>query len=558
MKPAPTAPSPAEPIQGKLLDELKEICFEAAGGYAIKGACLYGSRVCGYAREDSDYDALLILSGYPEGVRYSYRRFGKVYAAVLAVDDRLFRLDAEKGALGEFVAGRLLAPYAPFINAGYLREVETALKKRVVEEEVEELILEYGELSRGLVIKPEYFILSRLRRRARAYSPLRYSYSNLLKERLKERNLALMKDGFLRALKLLNGRAVNFDGENATIEQTFIDKVLSRKVVEKVVNVAEFSRRALRSYLAHGVAGRVSPELVAKELTSKLIRGLALPSSAPLLEDPKLHLYLRTSKGLVNLNESASIRELVKKFFPGSPVAIMPLGGALNEVYLVTAGKEKVVAKRYSDWFGFKWFVLNLVALGAKVFSLSGRARLANEYGISQFLLDKGVPIQKVIFVSLPNKLLVKEFIEGEPLLDVIKACVRGDGLSPEESRAMFKAGKALGLIHSLGVALGDTKPENFLLAQGAVVPVDLEQSGKSGDPAWDVAEFLYYSGHYGLNATPGLKQMVETFLEGYLEAGSPAALKKAGGINYVKVFSFWTPAPILKLVSSILKNPPA
>jgi hypothetical protein len=84
-----------------------------------------------------------------------------------------------------------------------------------------------------------------------------------------------------------------------------------------------------------------------------------------------------------------------------------------------------------------------------------------------------------------------------------------------------------------------------------------LEQAGKKGDYAWDIAEFLYYSGHYCRNAAPsrGLIGMVGAFLQGYLKRGERIEVKKAAGIRYAKVFSIWTPAPILLETSKMLRE---
>ena len=71
---------------------------------------------------------------------------------------------------------------------------------------------------------------------------------------------------------------------------------------------------------------------------------------------------------------------------------VEPIGGMLNDVYLIDAhGKgieTKVLAKRFKDWSGFKWFPLTLWSLGARPFAVSAQARLAKEYAISEFLLQ--------------------------------------------------------------------------------------------------------------------------------------------------------------------------
>ncbi len=114
-----------------------------------------------------------------------------------------------------------------------------------------------------------------------------------------------------------------------------------------------------------------------------------------------------------------------------------------------------------------------------------------------------------------------------------------------------------MAVLHSFDVTIGDTKPENILLSNsGDVYILDLEQAKKGGDMSWDVAEFLFYSGHYGLTLNKGIRSITEDFLRGYLEMnGHPQVLIKAASLPYLKVFSFWTPLPILIYLSNKLRT---
>ncbi|MEM2922489.1 MAG: hypothetical protein QXF26_09270, partial [Candidatus Bathyarchaeia archaeon] len=347
---------------------------EVLEGFETYSACLYGSRLCGYARYDSDYDVLAVLSDYPDGVRYRRPSAKGVPMAFMLVDKELFEIDVQHGSLGEFVSGRLLSPYLPLINGTYLKKCEIDLKRRVVIEELRDLVAQYGELSRGLVIGIDYIILSRMKKRMRMYPPLRYSYLNMLHEKVRERNLALIKEGFVEALKLVADEGVvKWDGSHITLTDEFIDNILKRKHVEKVVNILDFSRRALRAYLAQGRAGRVSPDILARELTVKISREIAASPQSARLEDPKNYLYLKTAARLVNMNEKASLVDILSKYKPGVDISLKNLGGVLNEVYQAFVGDASYVVKKFSDWFGFKWFTLNLVALGTRYFTVSGR-----------------------------------------------------------------------------------------------------------------------------------------------------------------------------------------
>ena len=73
-------------INVNLQEEVIGTCKEVADTSEILAITLYGSRACGYAREDSDYDVLLILSEYSEGVRYTYLSKDKLQLAILTVD----------------------------------------------------------------------------------------------------------------------------------------------------------------------------------------------------------------------------------------------------------------------------------------------------------------------------------------------------------------------------------------------------------------------------------------------------------------------------------------
>jgi tRNA A-37 threonylcarbamoyl transferase component Bud32 len=129
--------------------------------------------------------------------------------------------------------------------------------------------------------------------------------------------------------------------------------------------------------------------------------------------------------------------------------------------------------------------------------------------------------------------------------------------LSKSQYELVESLGEMLAQIHAVGVSVGDSKPENFVAGDGGIYVVDLEQAGKRGDYAWDIAELLFYAGHYSASATPtrGLTEMVQGFIQGYARKGDSAELKRAAGVKYVKVFSLWTPASIILEISKMLRK---
>lgn len=251
-------------------NKILQLCRNINENQNIIGACIYGSRVGGYARPDSDYDVLLILSDYPEGIRYYYPNTADLHVAFLLVDRELFEMDVNVGSLGDFVAGRLLSPYLPIIGQPYLRECEVKLKNRVLTEELRNLVIQYDELSRGLAIPIEYIVLSRMKKRMKVYPPLKYCYFNLLQEKLHERNLNLIASGYKEASREIEEKGlIKIKEKYITLTDRFIDDVLKRKNIEKVINILDSSRRALYSYIAHGRAGRVNLDIWRKSLHPK-------------------------------------------------------------------------------------------------------------------------------------------------------------------------------------------------------------------------------------------------------------------------------------------------
>jgi tRNA A-37 threonylcarbamoyl transferase component Bud32/predicted nucleotidyltransferase len=545
-------------IHVTLQEEIRATCKEVADTSEIVAITLYGSRACGYAREDSDYDILLILNKYSEGVRYNYITKDQLQLAILIVDQQILELDVAQGTLGDFVSGRFLTPLIPLYNPDYIRKIEIKTKKRFAQEDLEDLIIEYGDLSRVLIIHPEYLVLARMEKRARAYPPLKYSYINMLHTDLRRENMRKILTGYLIALEdIQNSSLVEFEEDNILLTHEFVDKILSYKFRNKVANFLNLSRSTLQSYLTHGKAGKVSLEIVAKELSSKLKREFQIAFNKQELEDPKNYLFLKTETGMITLNKQDAIIKTLKKLKGNLAYEVKPLAGALNEVHLVTIKGEKLVVKKFTDWFNFKWFILNAAVYGTKIFALSGKTRLSNEYVTNQLLFENGIPVPEIISISLEERLLVVRFIEGNLASEIITEAFSNEILKNEYQSYAFEIGKLLAKIHNLNITLGDCKPENFIIGDdGRLFVLDLEQSERFGDKKWDIAEFLYFSGHFGTTFTGGFRQFVREFMRGYSTLGEKQVLINAAGFHYTRIFLAWTPLPIIRGISKMLRNP--
>jgi len=549
-----------------LRKSILDLCHAVADQRRIVAACLYGPSASGYADEKSSLNILLVLSGYHPMVKTYRKAFNQRDVFILTVDQRAFQRDVEKGWLGEFAADKLMVPYEPLFNDEYLWRQEVIWKKRIVWELLETIILEFPELSHELVIKPEYFMYETLMQRARLFPLVTYRFLNMLRNDLKEKNVESMMKGYKQALNELTKEKwiVSLDGQ-VRITPKLIKATRNRSLKIPVV-LRSFQRAALL-HIVSAMPKMMSPLAYEEELYAKahgeIVGNEDLTSR---LEDPKNYLLMPTPLGPVPLSDKTSIEDFVKKTVPDarvSQVETTQIGGVLNSVYLLTLKRDheqqRVVVKKFKDWVGFKWFPLALWALGTKSFAVFGRSRLEREYALNQFLQSQGVSVPRILYVSPQQSLVFKEFVEGENLVEVIKR-IMANGKEAEKELALIRdAGKKMAEAHRFGVALGDCKPENMIVTrEGKLCFLDLEQASRDGNQAWDIAEFLYYSGHYvpPLASADPSELITKSFIKGYLEAGGEKeTVKKAASPRYTKVFSIFTQPHVILTISNICRR---
>ena len=167
----------------------------------------------------------------------------------------------------------------------------------------------------------------------------------------------------------------------------------------------------------------------------------------------------------------------------------------------------------------------------------------------------------KILHISHSKRLVFMEYIEGENLsfaLRKIASSKEGEDICKELS-VVSEVGKILSRIHSRSIALGDTKPENVVVGTtGKIYLLDFEQASPEGDKSWDVAEFLYYGGHYfsPMQGKEKAKEFADAFIAGYLESGGElSAVRKAGAAKYTRVFNIFTNPRVIVAMSNACKN---
>ncbi len=547
--------------------EILDLCVEAIGSKEIHAACFYGPRIYGQENDEADINTLIIMPNYAPKIISFARRLSSVNVSILAVDREAFENDIENGKYGESVAEIVALPYRVWINQTYFAEIEVKLKKRFVLGLMKNIVLQYPELSAELLIKPEYFMYEAIRRRAKLYPPLAYIFSNIFTKKVRKRNTSSMMKGYLRALRELEAEGqVVFSNSHIQISNDFIEATKRKRTRFSTILVS--IRKAILPYI-RGISLKMITTFLQdrKFLEGSQNHGTERDIIRQ-LEETEKYLLMPTPLGPVPLSDETSIEDFVRKTVPGGEalkISIKGLGGVLNNVFLIRLQKNhetrKIVAKKFEDWLGFKWFPLALWTLGTQSFAVLSTTRLEREYSTNQFLSKQGFCVPRILYVSLKERLIFEEFVEGEKISEIVREMVTASSEEDIAGKAgiIKLVGREIAKVHMLGIALGDCKPENiFIVNDRKICFLDLEQAVKNGNQPWDIAEFLYYSGHYILPtySDEAAKAITSSFIEGYLEAGGEKEnVRKAASAKYTKVFSIFTLPHIILLMSNICKE---
>jgi predicted nucleotidyltransferase len=256
----------------------------------VYAACLYGSRVCGYATKDSDYDVLVILEEYKPGVKYTYVN-GAFEIAFLAVSKKVFEEDVYNSSYGGFIADRILNPIKPLVNEEYLVSCELERKKKIITWETSKLVLKNKLNAQLIDINLLYFPFKQWDKIATVYRPFLYSVENMLRSDLREKNLKSLVPGYRRGIEELGFYREVYPGWYR-IEQEFVDKILGAGLsaqIERLKMIEREVENIVVRYLTHAKAGDSDRDLVIKEVLSKVQRevrhfkekGFSIPLEKP-------------------------------------------------------------------------------------------------------------------------------------------------------------------------------------------------------------------------------------------------------------------------------------
>lgn len=555
-------------IDEQVVVDILEFCKYVTGSYEIAAACICGPAVYGVSDANTTVEVLLVIHDFQPRLMNHVKILDKRKLIIFAVDKWVFERDVDRGFLGEALAEKIIFPYISLVDEDYLHLQEIMVKKRVTLELLENLVLDFPELSYEIHVKPEYFMYETMQSRARVFPPMTYGLANFMHKNVKERNIELIMRGYLEALtELKEENLVTFSDGFARISRKLIDEVKPRKT--RFTNLFKTAQRSLFKSLLGVFPKALNVMAQDRDIFSRFQKNMENNSRLfQLLEDPKKHLYVPTAHGLVPLSSRMSIKIFARKVLSvGEDVEIKveEIGGVLNDVYLlrtkVNHEEKKVIIKKFKDWSGFKWFPLALWTLGTRAFAVLGRSRMEREHAISQLLYEKGFAVPKILYTNHEERLIFFEYVEGENLTEIIKRIANSKQREDvkKELHIVSKVGEKIAKVHALGIALGDSKPENVIIGKkGKAYMLDFEQAARNGDKVWDIAEFLYYAGHYvlPLARTRSAEHIAKSFIHGYLRAGGEAKLiKEAGSPKYTKVFSVFTFPSVMLAISNICRK---
>ncbi len=551
----------------KLTDQQKEDILEKcaciAGSREIIAVCIYGPWVCGYADKNTDVNVLMILGSFNIRLNTYHETIDDIKVSILTVNRLDFERDVKKNWMGEFFAEKLTVPFEPLKNEEYLQQNEVKIKKRHILELLENIILEFPESSNEMHIENDYFMYETMMRQAKLFPPLTYSYLNMLRGTFAKENKETIMDGYLKALNQLEQENIICPSDGyIKISKNHIEAIKKSKI--KLSPIIKMIQRLAIPPVLSVISESATAFIQDQRIFNKSDRKANANGLLSKLEDSKKHILLPTPLGSISLADTSGITDIAKKMIPDAELSKMKakkIGGVFNDVYSLTLNKDgveqKFVIKQFLDWSNLKWLPLSLWAFGTTTFSVLGQSRLEKEYAINKFLHSKGFPVPKIFYVSHQKRMVIEEYIEGTELVEYIKQIISSSN-SNQKYPLLKEVGRKIAFAHSLGISLGDCKPENFRVTKNDIVFLDLEQAAREGNKVWDIAEFLYFAGHYNppMSSTNGAIAIAKNVIEGYLEAGgSKETVKTAGSTKYTKVFSIFTAPHVLFAIANVCQN---
>jgi tRNA A-37 threonylcarbamoyl transferase component Bud32/predicted nucleotidyltransferase len=502
----------------------------------IVGVCLYGSKVAGYSRPNSDFDIIVVLENYSFIVKYVYLKESKIEVSALLVDRQSLEKDAKTAFLGEFVVGRLLHIYHPILNPDLFKRIETIYKKRVIIEEIFDIVRLNNILSTEISFPLDFIMFSKIKKRSILYPNALYSYYKIYNCENASRNVDFALDGYRRALNEILNEDKELLEKNPSDNSLHISekrilinkngKIDSLKLGKKL---QDFS-----SYLIHVYAGRVTFRYAVKEAQSKIKRQKKHELNLPLFMSSPRDSYWKLPEGILIFNSRRWLDIIANNlsFQRYSISNKRRLGNVDSRTICFTLknlddnSHKMIVVKQYAKTKGVKWAALSVWTSQVRRFKVDPLFRLGNEYKALRYIRNLGLNTPTIESIILGKRLLVTEFIKGNSLADVIQYSLNEND-EYNNIDLIRAAGEQIATIHNDKSTLGNIKPKNLIIRGSSLYFTGVDQFGfHSGDPIWDIVQFICRGLKQTTNSTVASK-VVRGFLLGYSNELTAEYIKK-------------------------------
>ncbi len=559
-------------ISLKELEVIRKCISKLTKGHRrIIAACIYGSRIAGYGRPDSDIDLLVVLEDYPYVVKYMYFRESSTKVSVLAVDREALLRDAQSAFLGEFVVGRLLHIYKAIANPEFLAMIEQTYKRRVILEEVRDILESTSVLGTEIFFPLEFVAFSKIRRRISLYASAAYSYYKTYTT--SKHNIEFALEGYNKAIADIVAQHSDIfvarpDGLLQISEKhIFSERKRRHPRLKLTKRLQEFN-----SYLVHTYAGRKIIHYAVNEAESKIRRRIRLMMKPPDFMLYPRKVYWRLPEGRLIVDSSNWLDDLARHFGNYSISKKRRLGNknssrrrATTTMYVIkhgSGGEYKIAVKELARSKALKWAVAGLWNEPARRYRMDPLYRLGAEYKAIRYIRSLGLHTPMIEAVVLDRRLLVTRFVDGISLADVIRRgdCMvgkgggDGGGHSDDDASLIKKAGAEIAKIHAAGATFGNIKPKNIIVSgeeDDDLYFTDVEQFiFNGGDPAWDVAQFITLA----LKSTRNSRlasTITKEFVEGYMSIGDPSNISRLAKSSKRYIESFY-PVHVPSMVHTI------
>lgn len=201
---------------------------------------------------------------------------------------------------------------------------------------------------------------------------------------------------------------------------------------------------------------------------------------------------------------------------------VKPVKGGLSNLNLIWfcrtySGEErKYFVKLYLPLGTFWAVVSSWVTPYPQVYGIRSSQRFTTDMVSRAQLAESEVAVPKLIAYDARAKMMVAEYIEGEPVDKLLRSVGEKGKATSEEIEAVRQCGVGVGKVHAAGFSMLDVEPSNcmWVSQRNRVYFIDLEYCTREDKRAWDIGYF--FCSLTTLLPETLAKEMKKVFLEGY------------------------------------------